>query len=182
MSLEAVTASGCGQSSICMIWFTKGSVVPFPGRVKQDALWFTCKFPIRMDPISLAPILTCKRSWSWSQVQTNLLVFQEAKIGARSQILCPRNTSQPGGGRGWPLWAPSGWGTSWRTCFMSDHALCFLEWTSFVACWNGENWVSRWFWHFPTPSWIKLLDDRHTPEKPKTNANFNRVVYPFLSS
>ena len=97
------------------------------------------------------------------------------KLGLKVRTSCAQNTSQPGGGRGGLIWAPSGWGTSWRTCCISEHTLLFGM-GCFIACWNGENWVSRCFWLVLTPCWIKLLGDRHTPEKLKINANFNRVV------
>ena len=93
------------------------------------------------------------------------------------RALCPHNPCQPGCGGGGPLWVPSYWDISWRTCFISDHTFCFWNIFCFIGCWNGESWVSRWFWLSAMLNWIQLLDGRHTPEKPKINANFNRVVY-----
>lgn len=129
--LKHSKASGDGPSSICLIWFIKGPVVSFLWMVRPDAHWFTCKFPIRIDPC-LAPPWHLRghgagpksQQVDWScKSMLNLMLNLGLEVGTP----CPQKPRQPGCGRGGPLWAPSLWGTSWRTCFISDHTLCFLQ-------------------------------------------------------
>lgn len=140
----------------------------------------SASFSLEWIPSALLP------SWHYSshgvgpkslQIDWSCKAESDAKMGVGLWALCPWNTGQPGGGGGEPLWAPSGWGMSRRTCFISDHTVCFLEYIMFHSllkwgelgfkmtlafCHSKLNQATGW--------------QAYTPEKPKINANFNKVV------